>query len=233
MFKGHVRARQGRFAEAIAEYSRAAAIRPDSPAPYCYRAHAYRRIKAYSKAVADYDRTLALQNEITANIWHSYQRATPLWILGRTDEALSDYRRFKVHFGRPWYSDARTALILREQGRDQEAEEVLASALECVGDRYPWLRQIFRCLAGELTPEELVADARDNHEQRCEACYYAGEACLAAGQTVAARRWFERCVQTGVEFDLDDFPLTPMNEYELAQWRLDSLPANPDSDIPP
>jgi lipoprotein NlpI len=89
------------------------------------------------------------------------------------------------------------------------------------------LRQLFRCLAGELTPEELIADAagRNNREQLCEAYYYAGEACLVSDQLAEARTWFGLCVDTGVEFDLDAFPLTPMNEYELAQWRLKSLPA--------
>jgi hypothetical protein len=32
-------------------------------------------------------------------------------------------------------------------------------------------------------------------------------------------------VQTGVEFDPDTLLATPMNEYELAQWRLETLPA--------
>jgi hypothetical protein len=33
-------------------------------------------------------------------------------------------------------------------------------------------------------------------------------------------------VQTGVAFDPDAALATPMNEYELAQWRLESLPAS-------
>ncbi|MHC4698931.1 MAG: hypothetical protein ACYTFA_19555 [Planctomycetota bacterium] len=41
-----------------------------------------------------------------------------------------------------------------------------------------------------------------------------------------ARSLFEQCVQTGVAFDPDAALATPMNEYELAQWRLESLPAS-------
>ena len=88
----------------------------------------------------------------------------------------------------------------------------------------PWLRRVFKCLAGELTPEQLVDSpaALNKSEKLCEAYYYAGEACRLQGQLAEAREWFEQCVQTGVEFDPDASPETPMNEYELAQWRLDS-----------
>ena len=215
LFRGHVFARQNRFRKAIEEYTRAGA--------YDCRAHVYRRIKEYDKAVTDYTNLVEGTGESTAAVWHFYQRATPLWILGRTDEAVEDYRRVRVLLGRPFYSDARHFLILRGQGRQREAQEVLAAALREVQDH--WLRQIFRCLAGELGPDELVADgaARDNREQLCEAYYYAGEVCLLLDQPAQARNWFERCVQTGVEFDPDTAPATPMNEYELAEWRLASL----------
>ena len=98
------------------------------------------------------------------------------------------------------------------------------AALRDVQDE--WLRQVFRCLDGELTAEGLVAYAlaRGNREQLCEAYFYAGEACRLAGRLAEARAWFTQCVQTGVQYDLQAFPLTPMNEYELAQWRLETLP---------
>ena len=95
LLKGHVRVRQGRFQQAIEEYARAIAINPDSSEAYRYRAHAYRRIKEYDRAVADYTKAM----ELTAgSLLYAlpYQRATPLWILGRTDEALDDYRRVRT-----------------------------------------------------------------------------------------------------------------------------------------
>ena len=215
IFKGRVLARQGRFREAIEEFTRT--VR------YEDRAHAYRRVKEYDKAISDYTRLLKQSGESPHTTWCLYQRATPLWILGRTDEALEDYRRVRSLLGYAFYSDARRFLILREQDRRDDAEQVLAAALRDVEDH--WLRQIFRCLAGELTPDELVADgiARNDPQQLCEAYYYAGEVCLLLNRRAEARGWFEQCVQTGVAFDPDAAFGTPMNEYELAQWRLDTL----------
>ena len=73
--------------------------------------------------------------------------------------------------------------------------------------------------------DELVADgtSRNNLEWLCEAYYYAGEVCLLSGRQAEARKWFESCVRTGLKFDPDTELGTPMNEYELAQWRLESL----------
>ena len=156
-----------------------------------------------------------------------------LWV-GRAEEALEDYRQARIRVGWPLYYDARAFLILRELGRPREAEELLNAARRDVKD--DWLAQIFSCLAGELTPGKLVADAvsRDNLEQLCEAYYYAGEACLLSERPAEAREWFEQCVRTGLVFDPDTPQLgTPMNEYELAQWRLDSLFADKSSPSPP
>jgi tetratricopeptide (TPR) repeat protein len=215
MFKGLALTRQGRFQEAIEAYTQVNA--------YTHLAHTYRRIKEYEKAVECYTKLIGPEGEKTANVWHFYQRATPLWILGRTEEALEDYRRVRVMLGRPYYSDARQYIILRESGRQDEAERVLSDALGAV--KKPWLRRVFKCLAGQLTPEQLVDSpaTQNKPEKLCEAYYYAGEACLLEDQLAEAREWFEQCVQTGVEFDPDASPETPMNEYELAQWRLDSL----------
>ena len=224
VFKGQVLARQGRFPQAIEQYTRAMSMDPRPSGAYLFRAHTYRRLKDYPRAVADYTRRLEFAGEKTADVWDYYQRATPLWILGRADEALEDYEWVRSLLGRPFYSDARRFLILHELGREAEAQEVLVSALRDVKD--DWLREIFRCLDGQVEPAELVAAAeeRDDPEKLCEACYYAGEVCLRSGELAEARSWFEQCLQTGVEFDLNTSLLTPMNEYELAEWRLASPP---------
>ena len=225
VFKGRALASRGRYREAIDQYTRVARGKSRLVGSACmYRAHAYRGLRDYERALADYDRVLE-RYEPTRNVWDLYQRPTPLWILGRTDRALEDYRQIRSLLGRPYYSDARHFILLRELGRVGEAEKLLQAALRDVQE--PWLRQIFRCLAGQLAPGELVAEAvaRNDREHICEAQYYAGEVCLLAGRRAEARKWFEQCVQTNLEHDPDTTPATPMNEYELAEWRLETISA--------
>jgi tetratricopeptide (TPR) repeat protein len=213
--KGYALAFQDRFEEGIEQFTRAIAAEPDAMGLLRSRAHLRRKVGDYPGAIADYTRVLEAAEEHWPVVWDHYQRATPLWIVGRTEEALQDYRRVRLLLGRPHFSDARACLILRYEGRQAEAQQILDAALRDVADS--WLRQVLRCLDGRITPQELVDDAteRKNPEQICEASYYAGEMCLLSGRVDEARALFEQCVQTGVEFDPD--------EFELAQWRLRTL----------
>ena len=79
---------------------------------------------------------------------------------------------------------------------------------------------VWRAICGQRSLPEAAGNTA---ERECEAYYYAGEACLLQSDPVQARAWFEKCVQTGVEFDPDTIFLLPMNEYELAEWRLEAL----------
>ncbi len=218
IFKGHVLRHQGRFRDAIEEYT---LVVPDRPDARLHRAHTLRRIGRYEEGVADYTALLAT-SQGTQDVWHRYQRATPLWILGRREEAIEDYRQVRAQLGRPCYADARRYLILMELGRREEAAAIIDAALNDADEA--WLSQIFRCLSGSQTPRELTAfAARNNLEQLCEAYYYAGEVCLLHRHVEQARRFFEQCVATGVRYDRDTQFDTPMNEFELAEWRLRSL----------
>jgi len=225
-FKTALLLKAGRSQEAIEQYN--ALVRNDdrSSSLHRERAHAYRRLGRYAEAVADYTRAMELDVEDGGNpsVWGFYQRATPLWLLGRTQEAIEDYRQFRVRSGQPSYGDARLYIILRDEGRDDKAEEVLSRARKEVAVDEPWLKSIFDCLAGKLKPHKLIDDARgrDNREHHCEAYYYAGEVHRLAGRTEQARECFKQCVQTAVTHDLETFP-DPMNEYELAEWRLKQL----------
>jgi len=219
--KAHLYARKGQYDEAIQLYARASELRPEQPNPYHYRAHALRRLGRYDEAVADYTKAIGLDGKARVNLWRYYQRAIPLWILGRTEEAMADCRRVRAFLGRPTYADARRVLMLRHEGRVAEAQVVLHEAMSEAEDA--WLYSVFRMLAGELAPDRLIAAAGTNREHECEAHYYAGEIYLLQGDTSRAREQFTKCVETGVVYDLDTFPLTPMNEYELAQWRLERL----------
>lgn len=223
-FKGQVLVRRHEFQQAIDVQTCILRDFPGALAAYAYRAHAHRRLRNYAAALADYDQILTSETTQpgTLQVWFRYQRATVLWMAGRAEEAAADCQRVRALLGRPHYADARRFLILREMGRQEEADAALAAAVREADD--PWLAKVFACLSGRLSAEQLAQDADPNRPaQGCEACYYAGEACRLRGESSRAREWFERCVQTGVEFDPSTLQFVPMNEYELAEWRL----ANP------
>jgi tetratricopeptide (TPR) repeat protein len=221
-FKARVLLSEGRYEEAVKLYT--LRITEGDQGLLQFRAAAYRRLGDYEGAIADYTALIEITPEHYGQAeWYHYQRATPLWIVGRTEEALEDCRTVRKGLGRPHFSDAREYLILRHEERDQEAREVLAAALRDVNE--DWLRQVFRCLDGRISPEELVAAARarESLESLCEACYYAGEVNLLEGRMDEACSYFRQCVETGLAFDPDTAIGTPMNEFELAQWRLRTL----------
>jgi tetratricopeptide (TPR) repeat protein/predicted Ser/Thr protein kinase len=227
-FMAWVLVRQGRLDDAIEQYDdMLARDDPEKSNLYYERGHIWRRLGQYEKAVADYDRAVVLNGERPpSNLWIRYQRATPLSILGRTAEAAEDYRACLASLDRPSYSDARLYIILRDEGRPQEAASVVNRALEGVADSGPWLKSIFTCLAEQSAPEELIQSAaRGDRVQVCEAYYYAGEAHRLAGRIGQARECFTKCVETGVTLDPRS-RLSPMNEPELAQWRLRVLTDN-------
>ncbi len=231
-FAGRTLTRLGRYREAIDLHTAAAALAPDRCSPYQYRALAHLCVKEYAKAIADYSKARSLRGP--ESIWPRYQRATPLWIVGRRAEAAADYRQARARRGHVSYADARLFLVLQDQarvlraeGRDADAETVLAEARQVLagarGEVAPgsWLEGILACLAGELSPDELARAADlDQPQQVCEGYYYAGEAWLLKGRSDEARRCFQRCVETNLVFDPDSQSLGPMNEYHLAQWRL-------------
>ena len=223
-FSGHVRCKQHRYEEAIECYNEVVRLAPDSQGTYRARAHAWRGLQRYEEALADYTRTIDLIVGTEAGVsgWLYCHRATVCWILGRREEAVADAEQARALLARPSYADARRFLILCELGRQAEAEQELEQAR--AGVRDAWLQAVFACLAGELQPAELItrADA-DNPEHICEAYYYAAEVSLRAGRVEEARAWYAGCLETGQAYDADSFPLDPMNEYDLARWRLGQL----------
>jgi tetratricopeptide (TPR) repeat protein len=236
-FMGGVLTRQGCYAEAVEQYTRALGSTPEAPSPYEGRALAHLCLKQYEQAISDYATAEKLSPTEISRIRQCYLRATPLWITGRRTEAAADYRKVLGRPGRVSYADVRLFLVLHEEGRVLEAagrRGEARQAFEQAGatlaagrrgaDRESWLETIFDCLAGAITPTELVgrADQRRVGEV-CEGYYYAGEVCLLNGRIEEAVEWFRRCSSTALIFDPDSESLGPMNEYHLALWRLDTL----------
>ncbi len=185
-------------------------------------------------AIEDYTRG---RGNIPHFMWALYGRATPLWMLGRADDAVADYREFLAGQRVPGFADARLFIALHDQARQFQqagdgaaAERIRAEARDALAQARArvvvgsWLAQVCACLAGDLSPAELVSAAQpSNSRGTCEAHYYAGESCLLRGEPEAARAWFEQCVATDLLLDPDEFPPVAMNEFHLARWRLSQL----------
>jgi serine/threonine protein kinase len=177
-----------------------------------------------------------------------YRRATAQWLLDDLEGAAVDYETFRRIDRRATYADARLHFLRHEQARRLEAEGE-AEAARTVRDRAAqglratresftggiWLKRVLDAVAGEVAPADLVgfADPSDP-AQVCEGYYYAGETCLLRERRDEARRWFRKCVETGVVFDPLSFPPIPMSEYHLARHRLSTLGGeeSPGLDLP-
>jgi tetratricopeptide (TPR) repeat protein len=212
----------GRFDEAVHQFTDLISMNPESPWAHRYRANAHRGAGKYEEALVDLERSWECESSEpgAGSSWLLFQRVTPLWIVGRLDEAAEMCVLAHEKMLIPTYADARQFLILQSLERTAEGEEVMKRALATCRDA--WLRKIFECLNGQLAPADLVKAAA-NDEHLCEAYYYAGESCLLHGQTTEALEWFQKCVDTQLLFDPNTWTLEPMNEYELARWRLESL----------
>jgi tetratricopeptide (TPR) repeat protein len=236
-FMGRVLTRQGRYVEAIQQYSQALLRAPQVSDPYEGRALAHLCLSEYEKAVSDYTTAERLSPTQTGRIRQIYLRATPLWITGRRVDAAADYRTVLGRPGRVSYADVRLFLVLHEEGRVlraagrrgeaaqafEQARQTLAAGRRGA-DPGSWLETILDCLAGQITPSELTTRADPlKSAERCESFYYAGEVCLLDERVGDAVGWFNQCVATNLLFDPESDLLGPMNEYHLALWRLSIL----------
>ena len=235
MFQGEVLLRQGRYAEAAEKFTQAAGPLPDQAVPYRARGAAFLCQEKYAEAIQDYSE--AFIDEKGDEAWARYARATPLWIVGRLEEAIDDYRAVRELRGQVSCADARLYLVLQDQagrldaeGQSTNAELARAEASVVLAKgcqnaiRDSRLCEMLKCLARQITPERLVALADpDDSEDVCESLYYAGEACLLDGRTDQAREFFFRCMETDLMLDPDSLQTDAMNEFHLARWRLRQL----------
>jgi len=224
MYDALVQARQGQYQGAVKQYtlllddSRAAA---DRVPQYYHRAHAHLCLREYVFAISDYTKAAEHMHPSSGRgVSTAVPRRCGSWPAA---EAAADCREFRKLRPGASYADALLYLVLRDQAgiliqsgrgvdgetRVQEAGDVLTAARRAVAPG-SWLAKILDCLAGECIPDALVDTVNPgNAEQRCEAYYYAGEACLLLAQTAEARAWFKRCVETGLVFDPDTYRRTP------------------------
>lgn len=124
---GNVLAAQGRRDEALANYDRALAARPDFFEALFNRANTLLELKRAEEALEGYDRTLALRPDNPSG-WNN--RGTALRNLQRLNEALASFSRAAALS--PGHVNALTnvAIVLWDLGRLEEALVACGRALE-------------------------------------------------------------------------------------------------------
>ena len=239
LFAADVLGQANKLDEALERYNTLRSIRPDEPEIHRRLSLAYLARDQYQAAFDAYTEALRLSNP--KKRWLFYQRATVNQIMGDFAGALADLDAFSRLGGRSFCGEIRRYLMWQEQIREADATSHDDRLRECQRQAREALRlaetlargdavrhRILDWIHGEPVPEDAIEEAR-SLKQRCEVTYYAGEACLLHGAVEAARRWFQRCVDTGLWYDADSIHFDPMAEYHLAKWRLDQLsrPAKP------
>jgi tetratricopeptide (TPR) repeat protein len=221
-FKSTIFCRLGRPQEALTEIDQLVAEAPSVPRHYIARAQINRWLGNYEAAVEDYSRAIDLGEEMDqATAWYYYHRGTPLWILGRLEEAAADFRHAYRLLARASFGNVRLVLVLYDLGLPREAEAALSEARRHTGDDV-WLARILACLAGEVTPNQLVAGVDEDQQRLCEAYYYAGEIVRLQGQPQEAAGMFRACLNVGAIIDQGNYQ-DRLSEFELGQWRLSQL----------
>ncbi len=223
-YRAELLARLGRYEEALAECDRVIAGWPDNYRGYLLRAKLERRTKRYADAERDFSAAIhTMRGSRYEAGWLYYHRGSVRWLVGRKAEAASDYKEAYERLAYPTFINARLYILLRELGRQAEAETFLADSRSANIDDV-WLSHIFDCLGGALTPERLaaIAESTGNPVTLCEGYYYAGEAARLGGLTSEAHGWFKKSVDTGVECDPKNF-LESQSEFQLAEMRLSQI----------
>ncbi|UCF32305.1 MAG: protein kinase [Phycisphaerales bacterium] len=247
LFQARIYTMQEKYDQALACYEQAEQYVKNrcEHADVCkYRAVTCLCREDYSGAIRSYSQAMSLDE----GTWDAYKRATPYWATGNLDNAARDYRAFNMRLQQLSHSFPKLYLVLQELAQRHEAggsaEQARALKSEAtvvlnearhnahLSEAAPdkWLGKILDCLAGMLTPDELInaAQSGGNIEQICEACFYAAEVCRLNGDDASARKHYQACVDTRLVLDPDSQVFDPMNEYHLAKWRLSQLgPANP------
>jgi tetratricopeptide (TPR) repeat protein len=214
--------RLGRPEEAHDDIEQLIEENPQNTRNYMARAQIHRWLGQYELAAADCTEAIRLEEENDQpSGWLYYHRGTPHLICGRLEDAVADYQRAYELLARITYGNVRLVVALHDLGRTAEAEVAMAE-IRRRGTTDSWLQAIVNCLAGDLSPERLVALAEaDQLQHVCEGYYYAGEVHRLQGRGEEALAMFREAVAVGQTIDQGNYQ-DRLSEHELAQWRLRS-----------
>lgn len=193
---GSAQAGARQMREAVETFTRGLAIHPNNALLLRWRGHRYLSLREFDKAMADLDRAASLDSSIYG-IW--YHRGIVRFVRGDFDGAAADFARALPLAPDPGELAGSTDwrwMSLARAGRADEARAFLARRPDSLPTTVAYATRL-RLYRGEIAPEAVVTAADTADVQLATLAFGLGNWYLTRGDSTAARRWFQRAVQSG------------------------------------
>jgi tetratricopeptide (TPR) repeat protein len=185
-----------RYREAIVTFSRGIAIAPDSAILYRWRGHRYLSVRELDSARADLEHGLALDSTLYGCWYHLGIVRYVTGDFAGAAEAFAHARPLAPDSGERAGSIDWLWMSLSRAGRAAAARALLAGTIDSLPPGYVYTRRI-ALYRGLVAPERLLTPADTDDITVATLGYGIGNWYLVRGDTVRARRWFERSVASG------------------------------------
>lgn len=168
MNRGNARARQGKFADAVSDYSRAIELAPGEPDPYLNRGATYEALLRFEDAISDYTAVLSI-NQRDPAAWNN--RGNALLALGRYADARSSFQSAMQLAPAQSYAFPALNLAIAEHelGNDDQAVKIVKDLNVRYADAFPEARAVYALLLwerGDRTDAEGEWDRATSQDPR-------------------------------------------------------------------
>lgn len=192
MNRGNARARQGKFAEAVSDYSRAIDLAPGEPDPYLNRGASYEALGRLEDAFSDYSSVLAI-NQRDPAAWNN--RGNVLLAMGRYAEARTSFEAaLKLAPAQSYAFPAlQLAIAEHELGNDDRALKLAKDLNVRYADGFPEARAVYALLLweqGDRASAESEWDRATSEDARYRSLQW----------VAAQRRWPAKLKATLLKF---------------------------------
>jgi lipoprotein NlpI len=184
---------KGAYDQAIADHSKAIALKPDFGQAYYNRGNAYLHEGVYQQAIADYSEAIALDADSDHALWG---RGLAYFYTARYESAQADLGRIALDKVGPYPAIwlYMTSQRLGADGKRRLAERAASFS------RTAWPAPIVQLFLDQTTPAEVIAAARDDDpkkasRQGCEAAFYVEEYQLGKSDHAARLALFQAAEQ--------------------------------------
>ncbi len=184
------------YREAIATFTRAIGIAPDSAVLYRWRGHRYLSVRQLDSARADLERGLALDSTLYGGWYHL---GIVKYVTGDFDGAADAFAHALPLAPEPGERAGSldwSWMALSRAGRAAAAQALLEQNADSIPVDNAYTRRL-SLYRGEITPDQVMTPADTADIQIATLSYGVGNWYLVRGDTTHAREWFERSVKSG------------------------------------